>query len=218
MGITYSSDLPQPAPGATKEDVSLEVVVDKESESTEVQQQLHKTSLDSKQRLRLPFSIAEKLVASYNNHAFQPILDESSLRSLLTIAYSSGSSPRKIAASGGDEELDALMNAAWFIFQDHYTCFAQEVLVCIILLSDVAWNKRLSLMFDLFKIMGTEEMGHEEVQMAAQIVASALFRLWQVAPWPRDEIYSLTEQLADHCYLKVSHLFVNVVFTFDIYI
>jgi len=83
----------------------------------------------------------------------------------------------------------------------------QEVLVTFVLLCDAPWNKRLSLLFDLFKCSGVDELNHEDLQLAAQVAAAALFKLWRVEAhqiWDVDQMQSLTEGIADNAYLKLS--------------
>ena len=43
------------------------------------------------------------------------------------------------------------------------------MLVAIALLARGAWNQRAKLLFNVFKCIGTEEMGHEDIILAAQV-------------------------------------------------
>ena len=181
MGVTYSSEV------STGEEAAL---------------------LKLKERLRsLPFDVVQRLVVAYQQHSFQPVLDETGVRALLAVAVRghavvSGHDPT--AASSTVSVSEPLFEAIWVLFSDaESTCFAQEILVCVVLLVHAPWSKRLSLLFDVFKCLGLEEVHHEDLQLMAQVAASSLFRLWRCPPWALEDLRSLTEAIADHAYLKL---------------
>lgn len=175
MGVTYSSEI------STGEDAAL---------------------LRLKERLRLPFDLVQRLVVAYQQHSFQPVLDETGVRTLLAVAvrgYIVGD-----PAALSTVSVDDLFEAVWVLFSDaESTCFAQEILVCAVLLVHTPWSKRLSLLFDVFKCLGLEEVHHEDLQLMAQVAASGLLRLWRCPPWAMEDLRSLTEAIADHAFLKL---------------
>jgi len=153
-----------------------------------------------KERLRLPLEVAQRLVIAYHEHAMLPILDEYSVRSLFSIALRPYvvEDPTTRAAL-----LDDVLEAVWIIFSDSATCFAQEIMSCIVLLCNAPWNKRLSLMFDIFKCHAIEELYHEDLMLAAQVTSQGLLRLWRAPPWAIEDVRGLSESLADHAFLKL---------------
>lgn len=85
----------------------------------------------------------------------------------------------------------------------NYRIYTQEVLVAIALLCDSTWNKRAGLLFNIFKCIGIEEMGHEDFILAAQIVAVSLCRIWCTANWDQSTLSTLSETIADNAFTKV---------------
>ena len=146
-----------------------------------------------KARLKLKLDIVnvQKLVDSYLLHAYAPMADISVLTSL----FNHGLQPYN----------QELIDACWFLFvdDDDQICFIQEILVCIILLCDGPYNKRLESIFDLFKCSGIEFMMHEDIVLAAQVIASALCRLWRAPPISFDLLSELSENIADGAYTKL---------------
>ena len=86
-----------------------------------------------------------------------------------------------------------------------YRCYIQEILACLILLSDTTWNQRISLLFDVFNCSGNNEMSYDDVVLASQVVAMALHRLWVCSEWDQSSWSNLTESLADSAFAKVSY-------------
>lgn len=82
-------------------------------------------------------------------------------------------------------------------------CYIQEVIVCLILLSEESWHQRLSFLFDIFKCSGNDEMMYDDVVMAGQVIAMSLYRLWGAQNWDQVEWSRLTEGIADGAYSKV---------------
>jgi len=147
--------------------------------------------------LRLPKEEVAGLVKAFAAHAYQPIVDISTLRSLFSVGL--GDAYKRTI------DIPELCDGLWLIFEDDGkgVCYIQEVLVSLVLLCDESWKKRLSLTFDLFCCMGTDFMGREEVMATAQVVLLALSRVWEAAPIPYDDMVSMTEILADNAYTKL---------------
>lgn len=167
--------------------------------SSNIESSIDEKLLKYKERLRMSFDVVQRLVLTYNDHALQPIQDENGIRSLFSTSLRSYVREDPIRSSF----IDDLLEAVWIIFSDSATCYPQEVIVILILLSDAPWNKRLSLIFDLFKAMNLEELYHEEIQLASQVTAQALLRLWRSSSWPFESLRGLSEGLADHALLKL---------------
>lgn len=146
-----------------------------------------------KARLKLKIDLfkVQKLVDCYILHAYAPMADVSALTSLFNHAL-----------KPNDQEL---IDATWFLFvdDDDQICFIQEILVCIVLLCDGPWNKRLEIIFDLFKCSGIEYMMHEDIVLAAQVIASSLCRLWRAPPISYNLLSELSESIADGAYTKL---------------
>ena len=67
-----------------------------------------------------------------------------------------------------NEQIDRIAESAWAIFHnpETLTLNTQEMLAVFILLADASWDRRLYLLFELFKMMGTDEMLHEDIQVS----------------------------------------------------
>jgi len=147
-----------------------------------------------KARLKLKIDVvkAQKLVDAYILHAYAPMADQSILTSLFNHAIESSNN-------------SDLIDAAWFLFvdDDDQICFIQEVLVCLVLLCDGPWNKRLDCIFELFKCAGIDIMMHEDITLAAQVIASALCRLWRAPNISFDLLSELSEAIADGAFTKL---------------
>lgn len=87
-----------------------------------------------------------------------------------------------------------------------YRCYIQEVISCLILLSEESWHQRLSLLFEVFKCSGNDEMMYDDVVMAGQVIAMSLYRLWGAENWDQVEWSRLTEGVADGAFSKVNAL------------
>jgi hypothetical protein len=158
------------------------------------------TLLSFKQCMRVKLEVAAKLVSAYLTHVYSPVIDEEGLNSLFYSALRP-----KDSRADNSEEISSLVQAAWRIFAnaEQGTLYTQEMISVIILLSDAPWDKRLYLLFELFKCMGTDEILHADLQLAAHCAAMGLFKLWQSTPWEHDDFRGLTEAIADHAYLKL---------------
>lgn len=181
MGVTFSSEPP-------------------ENDSQTTSQLSFDLLLSAKNRMRLSYEDAAKIVKAYVSQVYSPILDEASLQAMI---YTSLRKPD--SRHDNNQEINELASAMWTLFHDSdtFTMRAQEMLAVLVLLSDAPWNKRLFLLFDLFKCMGTDYVMHEDIQLAAHSAARGLFRLWRVEPWAFDDFKALTEGLADNAYLKL---------------
>ena len=181
MGVTFSSNPPEDDSHASSQ-LSFDLL------------------LKAKNRMRLSYEDAAKVVRAYVGQVYSPVLDEASLQAMI---YTSLRKPD--TRQDNNEEINELASAMWTLFHDPntFTMRAQEMLAVMVLLSDAPWNKRLFLLFDLFKCMGTDFVMHEDIQLAAHCTASGLFRLWRVEPWTFDDFKSLTEGIADNAYLKL---------------
>lgn len=82
-------------------------------------------------------------------------------------------------------------------------CYIQEIISCLVLLSEEAWPERLSLLFDIFSCSGGDELGYDDLVMALQVVAVALHRLWVTGEWDQTRWSHVIETLADSAYAKV---------------
>ena len=187
MGVTFSSE---PSDKGAEDLAAICAISDGYS-----------TLLSFKQCMRVKMEIAAKLVSSYITHVFSPIIDETSLKSMVYTALRP-----KDTRVDNTEEIEATCRAAWRIFSDPVTEImnTQEFLAVIVLLADAPWENRLFLLFELFKNLGTDEMSHADIQLVAHVCASGLFKLWQVETWEHDEFKSMTEGIADNAYLKMN--------------
>jgi len=147
--------------------------------------------------MRMPKEDVSGLVQAYVAHAYQPIVDISTLRSLFTVG-----TPDALKRG---LDIPEMCDAIWIIFEDDGkgVCYIQEVLVVLVLLCDEPWKKRLSMVFDLFRCMGTDFMGREEIMATAHVIVSALSRVWESPPVPYDDVVALTETIADNAYTKL---------------
>lgn len=147
--------------------------------------------------LRMPKEDVGRLVQAYIAHAYQPIVDISTLRALFNVGLPD--------AMKRGLNIPDICDSLWLIFEDdgRGVCYIQEVLVVLILLCEEPWKKRLSMIFDIFRCLGTEFMGREEIMAAAHIIFSALTRVWESSPVPYDDVLTLTETIADHAYTKL---------------
>ena len=73
------------------------------------------------------------------------------------------------------------------------------------LLSEATWHQRLSLLFDVFKCSGNDEMMYDDIVLASQVIAMSLYRLWGDQSWDQVEWGRLTESIADGAFSKVHY-------------
>jgi hypothetical protein len=83
------------------------------------------------------------------------------------------------------------------------SCYVQEVLACLIMLSGDSWHVRLGLLFDALKGAGCSEISHDDIVLAAQVVGMALHRLWQAGRWEQEVWGPLCESVADGAFAKL---------------
>ena len=187
MGVTFSSEPPED---------------DESFNSTNVGAQLSfEMLLQAKKRMRVSYEDATRIVRAYVSRVYGPVMDEASLHAMI---YTSLRKPDTRADN--NDYINELANAMWTLFHDSntFTMRAQEMLAVLILLSDAPWNKRLFLLFDLFKCLGTDYLMHEDIQLVAHCIAAGLFRLWRTEAWEFEDFKTLTEGIADNCYFKLN--------------
>ena len=86
-------------------------------------------------------------------------------------------------------------------------CYLQDIIVCLILICDGSWYDRLSLIYDMFKCRGTEEVSYEDILMIIQISSVSMYKLWNNEnDWKQSDMNRLGEALADEAYAKVSYM------------
>ncbi len=91
-----------------------------------------------------------------------------------------------------------------FFLRNACSCYLQEILATLIMLSeDAEWSEKCGLLFELFKGVGSSQVSYEDVMLMAQVLGTALSRLWAKDRWDQAELYSLSEGLADNLYNKV---------------
>lgn len=150
--------------------------------------------------LRLPTEHVEKAVESYVNFQLPPLLDHNGYKFFIMLALS-------------DVKNDAfaiqVSQAYWQIFAHQGSCSTQEVLVCMIWLCNGTWNQKFAMIFDVFKSLGSEDMGRDDMILATDVVITSLSRLW-VYDTKREEEESayermrrVTEDVADRAFLKM---------------
>jgi hypothetical protein len=186
MGVTFSSE---PGNSTVRDLAAISDVSDGYS-----------TLLSFKQCMRVKLEVAAKLVSVYITHVYSPIVDNTGLRSLVYSALRP-----KDTREDNSAEIDQIVRASWRIFSNpaQDTLNTQELLAVMVLLADAPWDQRLYLLFELFKCMGTDEILHADIQLAAHSAATGLFKLWQSTPWEHADFKTLTEAIADHAYLKM---------------
>ena len=124
---------------------------------------------DNKQKpLRLDYADASLLVNAYQKHQFLSVIDLGGLQSLFQTAFGH----KRMTE---DSNISSVMEVCQQVFcaEEATILYTQEVLSALVLLSNASWSKRAALLFRIFQCIGTEEMGHEDVILAAQIVPIA---------------------------------------------
>ena len=138
-----------------------------------------------------------RLVDAYAKHRFQAIVDAAGLVALFQSAFG----PDRIAST----EFKFIVNSCQTTFTDADggVLYTQEVLSTLVLLCDAPWTKRAELLHQCFKCIGTDAMSHEDVILAAQVVAVAMCRLWGTPRWSTKTLTSLAEAIADNAFTKL---------------
>ena len=192
MGVTYSS---------TTTASSKEIAASSSSQSSESSE----VKKDPRDTFRgLAFSKTESLVRIFCERYVPPILDRVDLTFLIKNAMDS-SNP------------DEIVKNLYDIFEDKALCRTYEVLACIILLCEGDWKARLGLLFEVYKCAGTDDIYHEDIRMAVQSIAAGLCRLWKHSKWTYDEMYTLSENMANHAFMKVGKCFEDISCAIPIY-
>jgi len=149
----------------------------------------------SSQALRLSVERMRFVVARYLKYKLSAILDCISLHGFLqSCDQTIGLSPLNCD----------YVYVLWKIHSKNSICYLHDILIFLILLCDGSWYERLSLLFDIFKSAGSDEVSYEDVLMMLQISALTLHRLWESSvEWKQSEVNQLTESLADELYAKL---------------
>ena len=134
---------------------------------------------------------ARTLVRIFCEQYIPPVLDTVDLTFLIKNA---------IDTPGVD---DRFVDSIFILFSEKNLCRTYEVISTIVLLCDGDWKTRLDLIFEIFKCAGTEEIYHEDIRMAIQAISVGLCKLWKQPRWTSDELYRLSENLANHAFMKV---------------
>ena len=134
---------------------------------------------------------ASSLVRVFCEQYIPPVLDKVDLTFFIKNA---------IDTPGVDESfVESIMN----IYSEKGLCRTYEFISTMVLLCDANWKTRLDLIFGLYKCAGTEEIYHEDIRMAVQSTSAGLCRLWKHSGWTSDELYQISENLANHAFMKV---------------
>lgn len=85
--------------------------------------------------------------------------------------------------------------------------------MCLALISDEKnWRNRLSHIFDIFKSTCTNEIFNEDIMLGLEVVLQALLSLWGATlkvETDRDELHTVTEEIAIAAFDKVSNIALN---------
>lgn len=148
--------------------------------------------------LRLDYVDTVSLITAYQKHQFLSVIDLNGFQSLFQIAFG-------YKRMTEDSKITSIMTACQQIFcsEEATIFYTQEVLSALVLLCHASWSKRAALLFRIFSCIGTEEMSHEDVILAAQIVSIALCRMWNVSRWNTKSLTKLSEMIGDHAYTKL---------------
>ena len=139
-----------------------------------------------------------QLVSSYTKHQFLPVVPVPDLRNLFEVSFG-----HKTKLEDNSPLLEAL-TVSQKVFRDGLTVNTQEVLVGLVLICDAPWPTRAALLFDIFKCVGSEEMGYDDLLLASQMVVMVLCRLWGTHRWSAKTINSLTEAIADAAFTRLN--------------
>ena len=154
-------------------------------------------SSEQQKPLRLDYADASLLVNAYQKHQFLSVVDLGGLQSLFQTAYG-----KRLTE---DIKISSVFTSCQQVFctEEATTIFTQEVLSALVLLCHAPWSKRAGLFFRIYQCIGTEEMGHEDVILAAQIVSLSLCRVWECNRWTAKSLTNLSETIGDHAYTKL---------------
>ena len=148
--------------------------------------------------LRLDYVDAVCLISAYQKHQFLSVIDLDGFQSLFQTAFG-------YKRMTEDIKLSSIMISCQQVFCAEETAifYTQEILSALVLLCHASWSKRATLLFRIYQCIGTEEMAHEDVILAAQIVPIALCRIWNVPRWTAKSLTNLSETIGDHAYTKL---------------
>jgi hypothetical protein len=134
------------------------------------------TSSDVREKLRFTQQGVETLVSASITHRAPLFVDQSGLKSLLCASVDpqlTGMLP------DGSFSVTDFMNTVWDIFSEDGIIITREFLVIIVLLLDCPWAYRLSLLFNMYKNIGTEHMMYDDLVLLLKTALSALLKLWK---------------------------------------
>jgi hypothetical protein len=138
-----------------------------------------------------------QLIDTYYKHQFLSIVPVAGLRNLFEASFGHR------ALLEENSQILTVLTVSQNMFRDELTISTQEVLVGLVLLCDAPWSARAALLFNIFKCVGTEELGHEDLLLASQMVVVVLCRLWSVQRWSAKTISALTETIADGAFTRL---------------
>ena len=150
-------------------------------------------------KLKLSERDLEKLINTYFKHQFLSFVPVEGLRNLFEVSFG-----HKALLEENSQFLDVLTTSQ-NVFPDELelTISIQEVLVGLVLLCDAPWSNRVALLFNIFKCVGSEEIGFEDLILAGQMVVVVLCRLWGVPRWSAKTVNALTEAIADGAFTQL---------------
>ena len=124
---------------------------------------------NSRNFLRLHQNEVHSLVQASIDHRVPLFVDISGINSLM----SAGLDPSRA------ETANSIVDVIWEVFSEDGICSTKEFLVVMCLLADTSWAFRLTLIFDLFKDLGTEEIMFDDIILLLRTVFVGLGRLWR---------------------------------------
>jgi hypothetical protein len=139
------------------------------------------------------------IIDTAKKHQFQVMMDVGGLSALFRAATASVEKDDDDAR----RRIGRAVEECQRVFRADYTIYTQEVLTSLALTCHGAsWEARAHLLFRVFSSVGTDEMTHEDVMLAAQVVAAVLSKLWDAHRWCSKSMSQLAEKVADDAFLK----------------
>ena len=72
------------------------------------------------------------------------------------------------------------------------------------MLSKETWHNRLSLLFDIFKCSGNDEIAYDDILLGCQIIFVSLHKLWDCSELDHSKWNSVIGIVTDGAYSKVN--------------
>eukprot|EP00607_Mallomonas_marina_P009718 CAMPEP_0182420784 /NCGR_PEP_ID=MMETSP1167-20130531/5858_1 /TAXON_ID=2988 /ORGANISM="Mallomonas Sp, Strain CCMP3275" /LENGTH=233 /DNA_ID=CAMNT_0024597229 /DNA_START=46 /DNA_END=744 /DNA_ORIENTATION=+ len=138
--------------------------------------------------LKCSIELSQRLIRAYHAYQYPPVVTFEELKSLFALSVT--------------EQNSDICVACLKIFGRNGSCYIQEVILALILLNNHDWEERLSVIYDLFVCIGTEEMYREDIQLLLYSAGSAMGKVWGVDP-PHIQLTALSEHLADLAAVKL---------------